>query len=392
MATVVPKMRAFEVMSSAQSAEMESQRARGFTLSPESEKLQQSIVGLLKKAQKQDPKTRFVVFQFYVNKILKVDDVSQQVEIDFYLKLNWISETCVGMTDAQFQEKKGWENEDFWHPGVELSNGIQVEKNIEFAESFWVEFPVHGVLAYTQRYTGTIAAVMDLKHFPFDLQAIPLHSESFHWKAEDMRMLILPQHHRQRLTSPEDSWLTMSKDIHMVEWDIQCIEVDSTIYHYEFEDRSYSRVSVKIHLIRDYAYYFTKVLYVLILLVVMSWSVFFMDPTDLSGRTGITVTLFLAAVAFNFVVGSALPKVSYSTSLDWYLLVSYVFIFLSLIENIVIYRIHKLYGQEEAEYADYLMLIAFPVVYAAYTLLWVVLALRKRWIYKRRLMNQFDST
>lgn len=42
------------------------------------------------------------------------------------------------------------------------------------------------------------------------------------------------------------------------------------------------------------------------------WSLimFFGEPTDLMGRMGTTITLFLAAVAFLFVVNDKLPKVS----------------------------------------------------------------------------------
>lgn len=54
----------------------------------------------------------------------------------------------------------------------------------------------------------------------------------------------------------------------------------------------------------------------LTILVVMSWIVFVFDPHELSGRTAVTVTLFLAAVAFNFVVSASLPRVSYMTSMD----------------------------------------------------------------------------
>ena len=62
--------------------------------------------------------------------------------------------------------------------------------------------------------------------------------------------------------------------------------------------------------------------------------------SELPDRTGTSVTLFLAAVAFNFVIGSSLPKISYNTRLDEYLLVSYLLITLSVLENVLAYQFY----------------------------------------------------
>jgi len=54
-----------------------------------------------------------------------------------------------------------------------------------------------------------------------------------------------------------------------------------------------------------------------------------------------TLTLFLAAVAFLYVVGEALPKISYLTLLDKAMLVAFAAIFLSGFESFLSYVLHK---------------------------------------------------
>ena len=72
------------------------------------------------------------------------------------------------MSDDEFQEKEAFKADDFWQPGVEAINGIdvwhcvvymqglttclQLTKTIEADEVFWVEYPEDGILAFTQRY------------------------------------------------------------------------------------------------------------------------------------------------------------------------------------------------------------------------------------------------
>lgn len=77
----------------------------------------------------------------------------------------------------------------WWDPGVEVTNGIELSKetpeevrlgqcyctarpiltpHIDVSqEAFWLEFPEHGILAYTQRCLGSIAVPLDLHNFPF---------------------------------------------------------------------------------------------------------------------------------------------------------------------------------------------------------------------------------
>ncbi len=129
------------------------------------------------------------------------------------------------------------------------------------------------MLAYTQRYIGTIHASMDLHQFPFDRQMLPITFESFHWKASDMQLLRLPSHAHQDPPGPGGAWITMGNDVNLVEWDIEGIDVDEKIKHYAFEDRQYSQIYVNVKLRRRWGYYLTKVISILMLIVLMSWSV-----------------------------------------------------------------------------------------------------------------------
>jgi len=300
------------------------------------------------------------------------------VELDFYLKLNWISEKWKGKTDDEFQDDETRFDDDWWEPGVEVVNGIELNKLIEKEEAFWIEFPEDGVLAYTQRFIGTVFSMMELHDFPFDRQIIPITFESFHWKADDMILLRLEQHGHQTPPLPGKDWKTMSPEVKLLEWSVEAINVLEKLNYYSFEDRTYSQVCVEVVITRDSGYYLRQVISMVILIVIMSWSIFFMPGAGLPERTGITVTLFLAAIAFNFVVGGSLPRISYNTKLDTFLLSSYLIIASTLMQNVFAYWAELFLGEGASFIFDVVSLLSFAGFYGTFSYYFITAAIKKQ--------------
>lgn len=156
---------------------------------------------------------------------------------------------------------------------MEVTNAIELEKMIEKEEAFWLEYPEDGILAYTQRYMGTISAPMNLRQFPFDVQTIPIQFESFHWKFEDCELFRLSEH-AIRTFKDGTAAPNLNSAIRLSEWTIESIHTDEDVFHYAFEDRQYSRIDVSINMKRKYGFYVWKLMSVLLLIVVMCWIVF----------------------------------------------------------------------------------------------------------------------
>ena len=69
----------------------------------------------------------------------------------------------------------------------------------------------------------------------------------------------------------------------------------------------------------------------------LSWIVFWMEIEDIGNRMSLGITCILTIM---FLLGSLngnLPKVSYPKALDWYLLMSFAFVFVALMEAVVVY-------------------------------------------------------
>jgi len=86
----------------------------------------------------------------------------------------------------------------------------------------------------------------------------------------------------------------------------------------------YSLLYTGVVVSRNYVYYEWNVFLPIFLITLMSVTTFLVPLEDVADRCGVILTLLLTSVAFKFVVGQDLPKISYNTYLDTYVLVSFI--------------------------------------------------------------------
>src|SRR4029434_7184332 len=90
--------------------------------------------------------------------------------------------------------------------------------------------------------------------------------------------------------------------------------------------------TVEIAAARRAPHFVIKVTLPLILIVAMSWAVFWIEPNDANTQMSVAVTAMLTLIAYRFAVDSDVPRLPYLTRLDSFILMSSLLVFLSLIE------------------------------------------------------------
>jgi hypothetical protein len=115
---------------------------------------------------------------------------------------------------------------------------------------------------------------------------------------------------------------------------------------------------------RESGYFIVKVIIPLIFIVAMSWIVFWLDPKEDSGsRISVSITAMLTLIAYRFAIGASLPKVSYLTRLDNFILLSTVLIFATLILAVITSRLAKAEKLPKARLLNRWSRILFPAVF-----------------------------
>jgi hypothetical protein len=97
----------------------------------------------------------------------------------------------------------------------------------------------------------------------------------------------------------------------------------------------------------------------------MSWVVFLIDPKEAGTQINVAITTMLTLIAYRFAVGTDLPKVSYLTRLDYFILVATFLVFASLVEVVVTSGYAKIGELKRARAIDRWARVLFPLTFIA---------------------------
>jgi hypothetical protein len=118
------------------------------------------------------------------------------------------------------------------------------------------------------------------------------------------------------------------------EWSVEKVEVDNIINKTKstslFDrdkiiDAIDDRINIKIKVKRNINYFIFKIIIPVFLILSIVWSVMWIPPNQVESRLTTSIVGLLSLIAYNFVFNDDLPKLSYLTSLDRYVLLSYLF-------------------------------------------------------------------
>ncbi len=179
----------------------------------------------------------------------------------------------------------------------------------------------------------TLSNKYNLKAFPFDRQILSI-------------KILDPTRGIHSLNLRMDSWTQLDldefkKNGEIVEWNIIGTSAKYFNYFNPTEMDVYSGVQLLIEIQRDFEYYIYKVICPIVLILLVCWSVFWINPKEIESRLTITIVCLLSLIAYNFVIDEDLPKLSYLTIIDYIILLAYVFATIPNFLSIASFELHR---------------------------------------------------
>lgn len=149
---------------------------------------------------------------------------------------------------------------------------------------------------------------MKLHDFPFDQQVIKMRINSWAWGKDSMVV---------DCVNPDASLMAMSEQLHeLVEWTpVETLSIRQHDFWDPCDERWVSAMTVYIPLRRLTWFYISNIFAMGFMLSLLGLAACFISPDLIADRLVYTVTLLLAAIAFNFVVSDYLPKANYGNYL-----------------------------------------------------------------------------
>jgi len=297
--------------------------------------------------------------------LVSVDEINEELgvySLDFFLWFEW-QDDRLKYEDGKFEGNKAnflidevWEQDRCWDPVIEFLNLFDL--NI-IEQSYRVLS--NGRVRYIQRNKSKFKAMnggFDYHRFPFDRQTLSITIESLKWDNENIVF-------KWAKEMKDPTFEARYSNYELPDWDLYSFETKISDIDYPEDPNPFSRATCEIVMERKAGFYLWKICLPLFLLVFLSWSVFFLSPEDIEAQLTLSVTTVLAIVTFSILINQDLPKISYLSILDLWLVISFVFCVISALESVVS-RIYFIKGRKALGYKiDYYSRIVVPISYVS---------------------------
>lgn len=291
-----------------------------------------------------------VRFGLLVADVTAIDDVGQAIEGDFIVKKTWRDPRLSGLDGCRFQRAQ------VWFPVTDVLNSSQLQRSRGVFAADQVRIGAEGLVQYRQRFFGRVATYHQLQAFPFDKQRLTL------------RMAALEFPHDQLRIELDTGFGGLADLLNIPDWRIDGIEASVVEREIPEFDATYSIAVFEILAERNTGYYLYKVLLPLALIVMMSFTVFWVNPERFGPQIGLSATSMLTLIAFQFALTTVLPRLGYFTVMDRLIFGSTVLVFLALVEATVTTALVSHDRVALAQRLDRICRWLFPLAFAV---LWI---------------------
>lgn len=275
---------------------------------------------------------------------------------DVLKKFDAYEDTNVPAWLCDYEARTVWgESRKLFDPVVEFYNR---KSNPDFAQgrADWVEIFSNGTVQMRVRDTATFKAKFDFKKFPFDEQ---IFSFLIYPEFPASKMIFVAEPIMEEYK--KNLYVVEGEDgINIPEWKVTT--VDYYIDRYKEGDYEYQGFIVEIGAERVTNYYIFKIIIPILLILSISWSVFWIDRAQIEAKANITIVALLSLIAYNLIMDDVIPKLDYLTFMDAFIFLSYLYTGAATILCIYSFYRYKKY-KRKTNLVDYYAKFLGPISY-----------------------------
>lgn len=176
-----------------------------------------------------------------------------------------------------------------------------------------------GSVLYSMRLKVTSQCPMDLRNFPMDKQKCRLNIEAFSYDDKEMTL----NWHKQNPVA-------VAKNIEIPSYTLFSHQWFSSTE--DFTTGRYSLLTIEFDLHRRLGFHMIQIYLPCYLIVVLAWVSFWVDREQTAARIAMGITTVLTMATLIGSARTSLPKVSYVKSLEWFLIMCFLFVFSAILE------------------------------------------------------------
>jgi hypothetical protein len=298
---------------------------------------------------------------FELRNLKDIDDEAEIFEFSGVLTLRWHDERqafdpVAAGTDEKVYQGANEVTQVFagWFPQVILVN----ESGLYQKSGVVLRVQPDGNLTLVERVNAAAEADLNLRRYPFDRQRLEAIFEVLGFDNTDVVL--------QR-----ESEVGSSLDQGVPQWNVAEIGISSRDRGVSYAGRQgvASGFVVSMDVQREPFFMVRLVVLPLALIVMLSWSVFWMDPSSVGDRMNVSFMGILTAVAYQIVVSDLLPRISYGTLMNAFLNLSFLVMSATVMIDLRVCSLDKQGKSEAADRLDRRCRWIFPLTYFGLLLL-----------------------
>ncbi len=298
---------------------------------------------------------------FYLSDIDDINEEQETFEFEGILTLSWTDpRQAFDPNETGYDEKFFQGNYQFaevfngWWPQVYLAN----ESGKYDRQGMLLRIRADGQIIYIEEVNAIAETYMRLRRFPFDTQRF---DAVFKVLGFDKDQVILRVDE-----ATTGKWDDDDHQVRVPQW--YPPEVHTSIREYDpvyggATSAAATAFVMHLHMKRNPGYMIRLVVFPLTVLVILSWSVFWMSRSSLGDRMDISFIGILTVVAYQITISDLIPKISYLTLLGAFLIVSFLMISANVIVNLVVGRIDERGNYALGDLVDLRCRKIFPAIY-----------------------------
>ena len=266
----------------------------------------------------------------YLIDITNIDETRNTFDVELDVQVRWIDTRMAFDSEAAGTDRRvhvGPEAANFfdglWTAQIVLANpvgqmGIGARKMTVHAD---------GRIEISAQVNSTVRTNLDYRRFPFDSQVLPIILESFAWNNSVVELV------------PDQDRTGFAPEFSLAEWDVEALDSSVEDVLRVRDAKPFSNINYEIRIQRQSGYYLWKIFLTVIIIVSLTFVVFWMSDERLGRRAGVSSSGILTVIAYQFVTTSTLPRVSYLTVADLVMTVSIITIAATMVMSVFVDRI-----------------------------------------------------
>uniref|UniRef100_A0A0K8T2K8 Gamma-aminobutyric acid receptor alpha-like n=1 Tax=Lygus hesperus TaxID=30085 RepID=A0A0K8T2K8_LYGHE len=264
-----------------------------------------------------------------------ISEVDMTYSMDCYFRQSWVDKRLAYRGHKDTLALSISMLGRIWKPDTYFYNGKQSYLHTITSPNKFVRLYQDGKVLYSSRLTIKAGCPMNLENFPMDTQRCPLKFGSFGYTVRDVIY----------------TWkqVDIAEDMKLSQFDL--IGTPSANQTDQLKSGKYSMLLVSFHLQRHMGNFLIQVYGPCVLLVVLSWVSFWLNREATADRVSLGITTVLTMTFLGLEARTDLPKVPYPTALDFFVFLSFGFIFATIIQFAVVHYFTK-YGSGECYFSS----------------------------------------